>query len=165
MHTPFWRSAIISLLLGALAAQWVSAAAVLPCAGHPVGAEHKVSEVTPAAWLATNQHAAPEGAPGSHALVADKHPNHNAGHDHGLPVEAPAVPQHAPYADTGHDEAHAKAPAASAGHCCLSVALVSTLTLPDFARRSVSADFAPLTKHHRAPVLSAPERPPRVHAA
>ena len=165
MHTPFWRSAIICLLLGALAAQWVSAAAVLPCAGHPVGVVQKVSEVAPVAWLATSQQAAPEGASGSYGLVAAQHPHHDAGHDHGRLAEAHAVPQHAPHADTGHEEAHTKAPSASAGHCCLSLALVSTQTLPDFAQRSVSADFAPLTKHHRAPVLSAPERPPRVHAA
>jgi hypothetical protein len=166
MHTPFWRRAIITLLLGALAAQWVSAAAVLPCAGHPVGALHKVSEVAAVASTVSSHHDTPEGASGPAALVAAHHDHSDAGHDHELLADAHTVSQHVEPANDGHDEAqpHSQASPANAGHCCLSVALVSTLSLPDFSQRSVSADFAPLAQHHRAPVLSAPERPPRVAA-
>jgi hypothetical protein len=170
MHTPFWRCAIISLLLGALAAQW-AAAAVVPCADHPMGMVHKVSEVAAVGATVTSHHGASDGASGSGALVPTHHSHDDGGHAHGLLTDVNTASKAAPHAvfhgDVGDDggQPHSQTSSASAGHCCLSAALVSTPTLPDFAQRSVSADFAPLVQHHRAPVLSGPERPPRIHTA
>lgn len=169
MNLPFWRCAIICLLLGALPAQWLAAATTLPCAGHPVGVVHKVSKVASTALTVTSHHAASNNASGTGALVAAHQDGDGAGHDHEILAGAHTSTEAHAHSDPnkGHDgaQAHPQAKCASAGHCCLSAALVSTPTLPDFAQRNGSADFATLAQHHRAPVLSGPKRPPRFQAA
>lgn len=174
MKAPFWRSAIISLLLWALPVQWLAAASAAPCAGHPAGVVRAASEPASASLTGTTHHAAPEGALGPGAVLAAHH-QVNA-HDHGLVANAHAGGNDNTHTNTsntkaatdaGHDDApaHSQGMCASAGHCCPSSALVSHPALPDFAQRSALTAFAPLAQHHRAPVLDGPERPPRLHAA
>jgi len=162
MNAPFWRRTIISLLLWALPVQWL-AAATLVCAGHPMGALHSDTTLATVALRMTSHHAAPEGGvSGPDALVGAHHPVHGDDHAHGLLAHADAISEAEAGQDGLHD--HPQGQCASAGHCCLSAALVSSPTPPDFTQRSASADFAPLAQYHRAPVLGGPERPPRLHA-
>ncbi len=161
MNAPFWRRTIISLLLWALPVQWLAAAALV-CAGHPMGALHSDTALATVALRVTSYDVAPEGSvSGPDALVGAHHPVHGDDHAHGLLAHADAN------AEAGQDglHDHPQGKCASAGLCCLSAALVSSPTLPDFTQQSASADFAPLAQHHRAPVLGGPERPPRLQAA
>ena len=144
MKTPFWRCVLVSLLLWTLPLQWLAAAVALPCA---VQARANDDAVTVA--MAPVQNAVP-GQVRGHS------------HDHRLLALAQA---HAG-ADVAHGDAsdHGHAKCTSVGHCCVG-AVIPSAALPDFAGPSASADFAPLTQRHRAPVLSGPDRPPQTRQA
>jgi len=158
MKLSFWRYATILLLLWALPAQWLAAATAVPCAGHTMATVRAESASTPAPM----HHAEPQPPQPHGAQVAEHHSGRTEGHAHDLRV----VAHHEAGADLARDgaSAHPQAKCGGTGHCCLSAALLVT-TLADFAQRPVSTDFAPVTQHHRAPVLSGPDRPPQVRAA
>jgi len=161
MKLPFWRCATILLLLWALPAQWLAAASAAPCAGHLTAAvrAEPVSPPAPMHHAAAQhaQHLQPHGAQG-----APHHTEPTAGQSH----DVLAAAQHGAGADPaqGGASAHPQATCGGTGHCCPSAALLVT-THPDFAQRPDSTDFAPVTQHHRAPVLSGPDRPPQLRAA
>ena len=178
MKTPFWRCAIISLLLWALPVQWLAAAASLPCAGH--------AQTTGEALAMAVAHEA-RGHEQKHALQGEpqqihqqehgqqgqqgQHGHNGPGHDHGLvPAHGAVALAHAE-ADTGAMSAqngsasgHSHAQCATSGHCCPSAALLPA-AVPDFAMHSAAAQFAPLTQPHRPPLLSGPDRPPQTPLA
>ena len=164
MKLPFWRCATILLLLWALPAQWLAAATAVQCAGHTSATVRTES----AATLAPTHHSAPQKPqqpqqPQPHgAHVAEHHSGPTAEHAHDLLSVVP----HGAGADLAQDgaSAHPQAKCGDTGHCCLSAALLAT-TLADFAQGPVSMDYAPVTQHHHAPVLSGPDRPPQVRAA
>ena len=158
MKLPLWRCATIILLLWALPAQWLAAATAVPCAGHASATVRAESAST----LAPTHHAAPQHPQPHGDHEAAQHGSPTAGHAHDLL----AVAHHDGGADLAWDgaSAHPQAKCGVTGHCCLSAALLAT-TLADFAQRPVPMDFAPLPQHHRAPVLSGPDRPPQVRAA
>lgn len=157
MNARFWRCAIISLLLGALPAQWLAAATTLPCTGHMECA------LGTATLTLSGQPPATGHTSGVGALFAAYQHSHDVGQERGRPplADAPSNTVASEVAGNEGAPANPEAKCVSAGHCCLIAALLSTPKLPDFTQRSDSADFAPLTKHHRAPVLGGPERPPR----
>lgn len=160
MKRPFWRCAIISLLLWALPMQWLAAATLLPCAGH-AKAQGEISvlvKINPV-------HAAP-----GHAHQHQPHHQQVPAHAHGeAPAHGSMLMAHAD-ADTTAVPAHGAASAdshakcASAGHCCLSAALLPA-PMPEFAQRGAAVQFAPLAQPHRTPLLSGLDRPPQTHLA
>ena len=158
MKLSFWRYATILLLLWALPAQWLAAATAVPCAGHTSSTVRAESASTPAPM----HHAEPQQPQPHGAQVAEHHSGRTAGRAHDLRV----VAHHEAGADLARygASAHPQAKCGGTGHCCLSAALLAT-TLADFAQPPVSVDFAPVTQHHRAPLLSGPDRPPQVRAA
>ena len=179
MKTPFWRCAIISLLLWALPVQWLAAAASLPCAGHTEAQDEAlaVTVAMPHEARGHEQEHALQGEP--QQLHQQEHGQqgqygHNGrGHDHGLvPAHGPVALAHAD-ADTdtgamsaqnGSASGHSHAQCATSGHCCPSAALLPA-AMPDFALHSAAAQFAPLTQPHRPPLLSGPDRPPQTQLA
>jgi hypothetical protein len=174
MKTPFWRCAIISLLLWALPVQWLAAAASLPCAGH--------TEAQGEALAVTMAHEA-RGHEQKHALQGEPQQLHQQehgqqgqqgqyghngrGHDLGSVALAHAdadADTGAMSAQNGSASGHSHAQCATSGHCCPSVALLPA-AMPDFALHSAAAQFAPLTQPHRPPLLSGPDRPPQTPLA
>jgi hypothetical protein len=148
LKTPFWRCAVISLLLWALPLQWLASAATLPCAGEV----HAKGEVAPVSGA---QAPTPFAQP---VVLAPAH-----GHQHGAHSDETHA-AHQGHEDEAGTSAHAHTQCAGAGHCCLSMAL-TTPAMPDFARRSALQQCAALAQPHRTPLLSGPDRPPQTHAA
>ena len=161
LKTPFWRCAIISVLLWALPLQWLASAATLPCAGDV----HARGEV---ALVSIAQTQTPFAQP---VVLAPAH-----GHQHNDQHDFQSDETHAAHADhQGHQDhqgheadagasAHAHTKCAGAGHCCLNMALTAP-AMPDFAQRSASRQCAALAQQHRTPLLSGPDRPPQTHLA
>ena len=173
MKTPFWRCAIISLLLWALPVQWLAAAASLPCAGHTEAQDEAlaVTVAMPHEARGHEQEHALQGEPQQlhqqeHGQQG-QHGHNGPGHDLGSVALAHADAD----ADTGAMSAqnssasgHSHAQCATAGHCCPSAALLPA-AMPDFAQRSAPAQFALLAQSHLAPLLSGPDRPPQTQLA
>ena len=182
MKTPFWRCAIISLLLWALPVQWLAAAASLPCAGHTEAQGEALALAVAHEEPGYEQEHALQGEPQQlhqqeHGQKGQKgqkgQQGHNGpGHDHGL-LPAHDGPVALAHADTdtgamsaqnGSISGHSHAQCATSGHCCPSAALLPA-AMPDFALHSAAAQFAPLTQPHRPPLLSGPDRPPQTPLA
>ena len=162
LKTPFWRCAIISVLLWALPLQWLAAAATLPCAGEV----HAKGEV---ALVSVAQTHTPFAQPVVLALAhgPQQDDQHDDQHDLQSDETHAAHEGHQGHQGTAGDaeaSAHAHTKCAGAGHCCLNMALIAP-AMPDFAQRSASQQCAALAQQHRTPLLSGPDRPPQTHLA
>jgi hypothetical protein len=166
LKTPFWRFAIISLMLWALPLQWLASAANLPCA-------RLVHGKTEVALGSSAQALAPQDQP---VVIAPIHGHHHTAHSdekHAAHEGDEGPSGHKGHeAQQGHDShesdasatAHAHSQCAGAGHCCVGMALIAP-ALPDFDRPSAAQQSAALAQQHGTPLLSGPDRPPQTHAA